>query len=172
MRLLLRDCLTHIEEMDGLISTIQNQRDNLNEDMVSRISTLEYQLSERDAQCAAMREALEQTKTIPMPNPWCWKRDKALSSAAGRDLLERLQKAESERDEYMTALAMIIDQAPKYAKPIAEAALKVSEAQAAQFLKEYREGKHPLSKEDESALERSKPELMRRLKALQPKEAK
>lgn len=39
-------------------------------------------------------------------------------------------------------------------------------ADIAQFLKEFNEGKHPLSPEDEAALERTKPELFRKLKLI------
>lgn len=41
-----------------------------------------------------------------------------------KQLEAELRKVEAERNEYSTALAMICDQPPKYAKPIAEAALR------------------------------------------------
>lgn len=129
-------------------------------------------IEQLEASCGVMREALDYCRDYVQHQPYgtLFKLayvEQALSPTAGQSLLDRLQAVEKERDEYSTALAMICGQPPKYAKPIAEAALKVSEADIAQFIKEYDEGKHPLSKEDEAALERSRPELMQRLKALQ-----
>lgn len=44
-------------------------------------------------------------------------------------------------------------------------AFPVTEAEVAQWMKECDEGKHPLSHEDEQALERSRAKLFRRLKS-------
>jgi peptidoglycan hydrolase CwlO-like protein len=87
-----------------------NELDSLN----NQITQLESQLREREAQFATMREALEKIRVRGEAANWnkCSDHDwteykvmnlitEALSTTAGRDLLERLQKAEGERDRYL-----------------------------------------------------------------------
>lgn len=113
---LLRDCLKHIEELEGKVSELKAVGYHILKDFKETTVSYESQLRERDADCAAMREAFETGRSRVYTNfahvpealraaDWIWiSMTPALKSDAGKALLDRLQAVEAERDRYKAAL--------------------------------------------------------------------
>ncbi len=78
------------------------------EALFSYAHTLETELAQAQAEAAVMREALENALQFGTNLPECDKKAgrKALSTTAGKDLLDRLRKAESERDKLRRTLKL------------------------------------------------------------------
>jgi len=88
------------------------------EDMAARCAKLEVECQELEAQCAATREALDELQDCYLDglrlsagehNALMLKVDAALAPNAGRELLERLQAAERERDYFQRIAGLMRD---------------------------------------------------------------
>ncbi len=147
----------------------------------AEIESLQRKLIELEKVCAVMREALQALYTeqadyirinylgdVHHNRSMQMARD-ALSTTTGTDLL-------AERDRYKAALMKLLTgdhNGPLIGTctmKIVEDALSWIDEEVAQFMKEWDQGKHQLSAEDESALARSKPELLAKLKQALQKE--
>ena len=117
--------------------------------MLQEKNAMQAERDQLKAQCAAMRHALDK---IYNHNEACRAaviQYYGLRHAAGQDLPDRVER-------YKEALMRLL--------PIIEDALSWTDAEAEQFMKEWDEGKHQLSAEDEAALEKSRAKLFKRIR--------
>ena len=103
--------------------------------LLDRLKKAESEASDlKESLALELAENIKLFDLLGLKTPGCFEHNTSTEAVTikVKELLDRLQALEAERDEYSTALAMICSQPPKYAKPIAEAALERKALQPAQ----------------------------------------